>query len=458
MSGSSRRRFLKNMGLGTAGVAFGVGSTGPSGRAQADPIHKAGKIIQAEPIPRGRPVTLAGGKVIQPQREISVVRSTDVLVVGGGPAGVIAALAARRAGVDVTLVERYGHFGGLWTGGLVLIVLATHARQGGKLTKCVRGVGDEMLDRLVKVNHGIINQAPGKFNPTSDPEATKFVMDEMLREAGVNILLHSWATNAILDGSTVRGVIFESKSGCQAVRAKVVVDATGDGDVFGAAGAEHTRHVHRIGLVHRLGNVDRIDRAKVKASGKRMPPLGSKTPIPSVTWVNMQGPSADCLDVEALSRCEMDARRAIWRKLEAIQATPGCEDVFLLETAAQLGVRISRTLKGTHEMAYGEAKAGRTFADVVGIGGGSGMLPDKPCQIPYGALVPVRVDNLLAAGRCVAADNRMMNYTRLIAPCFLLGHAAGAGAALAVNDRCRPRDVEIPKLQALLKKQGAYLG
>jgi len=457
MSEPNRRDFLKTVGLGAAGVAVGAAAVGRPRRVHADPIHAAGKIIEGKPIPRGGPVGIVDGKIIQPQREIPTMRSTDVLVVGGGPAGVIAALAARRAGADVTIVERYGCFGGLWTGGLVLIVLATHARRGGKLVKCVRGIGDEMCERLVKVNNGIINQAPGKSNPTSDPEATKFIMDEMLREAGVNVLLHCWATNAIMEGNTIRGAIFESKAGCHAVRAKVVIDASGDGDVLGAAGAEHYRHVHRIGLVHRLGNVDRIDEAKVKAAGKRVPRLGSATPIPSVRWVNMQGPNADCLDVAALSRCEMDSRRAIWKNVQSLQAIPGCEDVYLLETAAQLGVRISRTLKGVHEMTYSDAIAEKTYKDVVGVGGGYGMIKDKHCQIPYGCLVPAKIDGLLAAGRCVAADNQMMNYTRLIAPCFLLGQAAGAAAALAVADKCNPRNVEIPKLQSLLKKQGTYL-
>jgi len=458
MSEPNRRDLLRSAGFTAAGAALGAAATGRPRRARADSIDKAGKIIQGKPVPRGGPVRIVDGRIVQPRRDIPVMRSTDVLVVGGGPAGVIAALAARRAGVDVTLVERYGCFGGLWTGGLVLIVLATHARTGGKLVKCVRGIGDEMCERLVKVNNGIINQAPGKVNPTSDPEATKFVMDEMIREAGIHVLLHCWATNAIVAGGAIKGIIFESKSGCRAVRAKVVVDATGDGDVFDAAGAEHVRHVHRIGLVHRLGNVDRIDRAKVKAAGKRVPRLGSRTPIRSVNWVNMQGPTADCLDVTALSRCEMDARRAIWNKVRALQAIPGCEDVYLLETAAQLGVRLSRTLQGVTEMKQADALAGRTYEDVVAVAGGYSVTRNKSCQVPYGVLVPAKVDGLLAAGRCVSADNRMMNYTRLIAPCFVLGHAAGAAAALAVKDNCRPRDVDVPKLQTLLKKQGAYLG
>ena len=178
--------------------------------------------------------TLVNGRVIQPQRELPVLHQTDVLVVGGGPAGVAAAMAARRAGADVTLVERYGHFGGLWTGGLVLIVIG-HIVKGGK--QVCQGIGEEMMRRLDKLDGGIVNRRPG-VNPTVDAEALKYVMVEMIEEAGVKMFLHCWGVDAILDGNAVRGAVFESKSGRQAILAKMVIDATGDGDLFAAAGAE----------------------------------------------------------------------------------------------------------------------------------------------------------------------------------------------------------------------------
>jgi len=450
MDTTNRRRFLQSLTLGGATVSAGK-------VLQADEIFEGSKVIQADRIHRGGAVVIENGKVIQPRHEIPVISDTSVLVVGGGCAGVMAALAAARMGQKVTLVERYGCFGGLWTAGLVLIVLATDAGTPTGLTKCVRGIGEELLNRLVKIKGGIINQAPGKRDPTSDPEATKYVMAEMLREAGVEILLDSWVTNAIMTGNSVKGVVFESKAGCLAVKSKVVVDATGDGDVFDAAGAEHVRHLHRIGLVHRLGNVDRIDPAKV-GDPKKVPKIQPNTPLASVMWVNMQGPQGDCLDIRTLTQTELDGRRAVWERVKAIQQTPGYEQVFLLDTASQLGIRASRTLKGLHESTFAETEADKKYRDVVAVGGGYKFVGDRPCQIPYGALVPVKVDDLVATGRCIAADNLMLNYTRLIGPCLVTGHAAGAAAGLAIECKCRPRDVDVPQLQALLKRQGAYLG
>ena len=444
MSFVSRRGFFTRLAAGGAAAPSVVS-------LWAQGIHEGSRVITAPNVYRKGPAVIENGKIIQPRHEISVLADTGVLVVGGGCAGVIAALAAARAGQKVTLVERYGCFGGLWTAGLVLIVLATHVKTQSGLVHYVRGIGDELLERLLKVKGGIIDQAPGRRNPTSDPEATKYVMAEMLREAGVDILLHSWASNAIMQGNSIQGVVFESKSSTFAVTARVVVDATGDGDVYAAAGAEHVRHIHRIGLVHRLGNVDRVTAAK-------SPKLGADTPLPSVVWVNMQGPQGDCLDVKTLTQTELDGRRAVWEKVKALQQKPGYEQVFVLDTASQLGIRASRTLKGLVEPTYQDAMQGKRYRDVVGVGGGGDFLGERSCEIPYGSLVPAKLDGLLAAGRSIASDNLMMNYMRLIGPCMVSGQAAGAAAALALRHKCRPRDVDVVELQALLKKQGVYFG
>ena len=191
--------------------------------------------------------------MIQPRRELTVLHQTDVLVVGGGTAGVTAAIAARRAGAQVTLVERYGHLGGQWTGGLVLMVVG-HIVKGGKQV-CL-GIGEEMLRRLDKIEGGIVNRQPG-VNPTVDAEALKYVMVEMVQEAGrQNAACIAGASMPMMDGDAVRGAVFESKSGRQAILAKTVVDATGDGDLFAAAGAE----IERRKLQHRPGLADRQSR------------------------------------------------------------------------------------------------------------------------------------------------------------------------------------------------------
>ena len=386
---------------------------------------------------------------------MSVANETDVLVAGGGPAGFAAAVAAARAGAKTMLVERCGYFGGQWTGGLVLLVISSHAKEDGQLVKVLRGVGDELLERLNRIDGAVVNQASGKFNPTSDPEATKFMMDEMIREAGVKVFLHCWVADVVMDGPVLRGVVFESKARRQAILAKVVVDATGDGDVFAAAGAEHERRLHAIGLVHRVGNADRADLATLKGEGVKS--LGSVEPLASVKWVNLRGPSTDCLDIAELTRLEMEHRRSIWRRIQQLRQTPGGEKLFLLQTAPQLGVRISRLLAGTHQLTYAEARAGKKFSDTIAVGGAQNA-HHRGWPIPYGVLLPKRLDHLLAAGRCVSVDKDLIEDMRLIASCLTTGHAAGAAAALAIQSGCSPRALEVAKLQKLLLSQGAYLG
>lgn len=453
----SRRELLRL--LGASGLAAGLGGSMLDRSILADPPRPTssgftgslikGNVVQStDTCPK-----LVNGEVLQPQRKLTLLDETDVLVVGGGPAGVAAAIGARRAGAKVTLVERYNHFGGLWTGGLVLIVIG-HLVKGPK--QVCMGIGEEMMLRLEKIEGGIMNRGPG-LSPTVDAEALKFVMLDMIEEAGVKVFLHCWGVDAIMEGNAVRGAVFESKSGRQAILAKNVVDATGDGDLFAAAGAEFEHRSYNIGLVSRIGNLDKVDPAAAKAAGKKVRGLGSATPIRGVNWVNLLGPEKDGLDVAELTRLEMKHRRHIWESVQKLRQTPGYEKVALIETGPQLGVRITRTLAGEKTLTVDDVRKGNRYPDVVAVGGFT--KPDgNEWHIPYGTLVPKKVDHLLASGRCISSALKTADNIRLIPVCFATGHAAGVAAAVAAKDGCTPRAVEVAKVQKILKQQDAYLG
>ena len=235
----------------------------------------------------------------------------DVAVVGGGPAGTAAALSAKRFNVDVTLVERYGYFGGLATGGLVLAIFPLY---DGNNRQVIRGIGEEMMRRLDALKFGVIERNKAPVYPTVDPEAFKYVLAEMVLDSRMDAFLDCWGVDAIMDSNgAVRGAVFESKSGRQAILADVVVDASGDGDIYAAAGAGFEKIKDNIGLVSRLGNVsiqDMLDEHLKNAIGPRdnmeagMPArgmpvsafeghVGSPTPAPGVNWINMKGPVGD---------------------------------------------------------------------------------------------------------------------------------------------------------------------
>ena len=450
----NRRDCLRVFGL--SGLTVGLSAVNSPPAFAQGPSESSGfqsSIIASDKVQtnQGSP-TLVNDKVIQPLRELPVLDETDVLVIGGGSAGVVAAIAAKRAGARVTLVERYGHFGGLWTGGLVLLITG-HIIKDGK--QVCQGIGEEIMRRLDKLDGAIMDRKPGS-KPTVDAEAVKYLMVEMTEEVGVKVFLHCWGADAIVEGNAIRGAVFESKSGRQAILAKVVIDATGDGDIFAAAGARFEHRSHNIGLVSRVGNLDRVDPAKA-ANAPKPKHLGARTPISGVNWVNMHGPEVDGLDVATLTRMEMNHRKFIWKNLQETRRTPGYEHVYLVETAPQLGVRITRVLHGLNTVKFNDVKAGRRFPDAIGVGGAdSGDHPEW--QIPYGALVPVQVDNVLAAGRCISAELHMADLVRLIPNCFVTGHAAGVAAAVAVQDKCLPRAVDVAKVQKILRQQEAYLG
>lgn len=411
---------------------------------------------------RNEETPVRDGCITEPAGQIPILADTDVLVVGGGPAGVAAAIAASRAGAETYIVERYNHLGGLWTGGLVLPLLSTHgAGKNGKRLQVIRGIGGEMAKRLLDMGMALHEE-----NPVVDPEAAKYVLDDMIFDAGVKVLYHTWGANAIMDGDRIRGVFIESKSGRQAVLAKVVIDCTGDGDVYHWCGESFEEMKYHIGLVHRLGNTDRVDRS---APGFKEIYLGDETPIPSVRWYNMHGETEQSgTDMLNLSRLQQKYRKQIWKNTEEIRKQPGYEQVYLLDTASQLGVRASRILDGEYRLTLEDTMTFKSFDDAIGVSGAWTTIMykgqpvarnDRPYwQIPYRSLLPKKTDNLIVAGRCFCFEKALIEDTRIIGTCLITGHGAGAAAALAVRSNERPRDIDRKALHKLLLEQHVWLG
>lgn len=405
------------------------------------------------------------GFVTEPAREIPIIASTDVLVVGGGPAGVAAAISAAREGVEVFLIEKYGYLGGLWTGGLVLPVLATNgAGKDGGWTKAVQGICTEICERIAAI--GMCTNPNNNKSPKVDPEATKYILDEMIQEAGVKLLYFTTAQDVVMSGDRIDSVILDCKSGRVAIRCKQVIDCSGDGDIFYRTGDPFTEMKYQIGTMHLLANTDRVD---TSAPGYKKQKIGSKTPINGLNLMHMVGErDQDGLDVYNLTRLQLKYRKEVWEKTEKLKQQPGYEKIFLAKSAEQLGVRVTRVLDALHRVTLDDSMRWTTYSDVIGMSGACDThivfngqkvkVKERPVwQIPYRSLVPKNTKNLLTAGRCFSFDKGIAYDAREIGTCFVTGQAAGIAAAMALKGRCAVSEVEIENLQKILKQNKVRL-
>lgn len=424
--------------------------------------------------------------------EAPVVARSDVVVVGGGPAGVSAAVAAARAGVSVTLLERYASLGGLASGGMVLVL--DDMCDGPEVT--VTGIVEEYVDRLETM--GLAVHPPeadrvsspemwgrwgrwGLFDFQShetpkpicyavafDPDGWKRVSSDLVAESGVGLRLHSWFSRPVMAGGAVAGVVCETKSGPQAVMGDVVIDATGDLDVASRAGAPFDQDTYMVTLVFRLGGVDTAEAERFHAEHEREARqvdrkirrlLGGawdlwwlRTPLPGVVWCNCPHMSGyDGTDPASLTEADREARRRIADVVEVARAElPGFERCFVVDTASQMGVRQTRLLEGEYVVTKEDVVSRRHFADTVCRG--------RDYYTPYRALLPKRVDGLLVAGRHYSATPEAQRISREIPPCMAMGQAAGIAAALGVQAGVAVRDVPATRIQEAMRAQGADPG
>jgi hypothetical protein len=431
-------------------------------------------------------------RIVDRPGEATVVARSDVVVVGGGPAGFSAAVAARREGASVTLVERYPYLGGLASGGMVLVLDDMH--NGSEVT--TTGLCTEMIDRMAKVGACVYpppeergqswdlfrkwarwgafdfraqsKPAPIVMAAAFDPDGWKRVSNEMIAEAGVDVRLHSWFSRAVMDGNRITGVICETKEGRQAIMGDIVVDATGDLDVAAAAGAPFVHGSYILTTVFRLGGVDtdaaerfaaeepetyaKIDRQAKRIMGGSWDFWWLKTPLPGIVWCNCPHMTGlDGLSVADITKADFDGRKRIYALVDYVRANmPGFETCFVVDVAPQLGVRQTRLLEGEYVVTKEDVMDRVHFPDTVARG--------RDYYTPYRAMLPKNVEGMLVAGRHYSATEAAQKQSREIPPCMAMGQSAGIAAALALAGNIPLKAVPPAAICARVRAQGGDPG
>jgi hypothetical protein len=438
----------------------------------------------------------------EPARQVPLYGEYEVAVLGGGPAGIAAAVACARAGRRTLLIERYGFLGGMGTAAGVTNFCGLHANVYGEMHRVVQGVASDLLGRIDRL--GGLN-APhlilGKILAQAyDTAAYKIAADDLLTSHKVDILFHALGAGVVMhDDKRINALMVETKGGRQAIVADIFIDCSGDGDLAAWAGAhfevgDNAGSMLYPSMMFRLNGIDpaRAGEAwrtipalmeQAEAAGTHRFPRKAAIVRPQrsqIEWrVNFtqlareDGTAINGLEPDDLTRGEIEGRRQAINAFEFLRTVPGFENSYIVDLPPQLGIRETRRVIGGYVLSGGDVLGCASFEDTIGVNGwpmeshvaGDVIFKFPPIpesrgfnELPYRMLVPDGIDNLLMAGRCASMTHDGQSAARVSGACFAMGEAAGTAAALALSGNTNPRDIAVEKLQQQLKQQGAFIG
>src|ERR1700687_6204136 len=451
--------------------------------------------------PPGNP-TLPPKTVEEPRRQVRLTGEYEGVILGGGPAGIAAAVAAASDGRRTLLIERYGFLGGMGTAAGVTNFCGLHANVFGEMHRVVQGIASDLLgriDRLGGLNppHLILGKILAQAYDTA---AYKIAADDLLQSHKVDILFHALGAGVVMhDETRINALMVETKAGRQAVTADIFIDCSGDGDLAAWAGArfevgDNNGSMLYPSMMFRLNGIDPEKAGdawrtipalmeKAEAAGTHRFPRKAAIVRPqrsAIEWrVNFtqlareDGSAINGLEPDDLTRGEIDGRRQAVNAFDFLRTVPGFEKSYIVDLPPQLGIRETRRVVGRYMLSGEDVLGCAAFDDSIGVNGwpmeshvaGDVIFKFPPIpesrgfnELPYRMLTPEGIDNLLVAGRCASMTHDGQSAARVSGACFAMGEAAGTAAALALRGNTAPREIAVDRLQQQLKQQGAFIG